>query len=199
MVRVKVCGITRASDARVAVDAGADLVGIILWAPSPRAVALDEARRVREAVPAGVELVGVFVDEAPERIDELVDQLGLDRVQLHGSEDAAAVRRYGARAIRGVRDGDISQVPAGVAVVYDRGLGADADEDDLRRHWEAARALTAERQLLLAGGLHAGNVARAVAAVLPYGVDVARGVEASTGIKDHEHVRRFVAAAKEPA
>jgi len=196
-VRVKICGTTSAHDAQAAVAAGADLIGVILWAGSPRAASVEAARAVREVVPDGVELVGVVVDETAERIDELIDALGLDRVQLHGAEPAALVARYGARAIRGVRDGDVSQVPEGVAVVYDRGLGATPTDATLQTHWKAAEQVGRERQVLLAGSLDAARVADAVRIARPWGVDVARGVEAAPGIKDHELVRRFVAAAKE--
>jgi phosphoribosylanthranilate isomerase len=196
-VQVKICGVARSQDASAAVEAGADLVGMILWAPSPRAIALDEARRVRDAVPSSVELVGVFVDEDPDRVDELACELELDRVQLHGSESADVVRRFGERAFRGVRDGDASQVPEGVPVVYDRAFGHVPDDEELAAHWQAARALGRERQVLLAGALDPRNVRRAIAAAQPYGVDVARGVESAPGVKDHDLVRRFVAAAKE--
>jgi phosphoribosylanthranilate isomerase len=196
-VRLKICGLTNAEDARVAVAAGADLAGVILWEPSPRACSVDGARAVREAVPADVELVGVFVDEAPERIEELVELLGLDRVQLHGREPEEQLRRFGAGTLRGIRDGDVSAVPAGVPVVYDRRFGEQPSDEALQEHWRAARAIGAERPLLLAGALHAGNVARAIAAAQPFGVDVARGVERAPGLKDHDAVRRFAAAAKE--
>jgi phosphoribosylanthranilate isomerase len=196
-VRLKICGLTNAGDARVAVAAGADLAGVILWEPSPRACSVEGARAVREAVPSGVELVGVFVDEAPERVEELVELIGLDRVQLHGREPAEQLRRFGQGTLRGIRDGDVSAVPAGVPVVYDRGFGEEPSDEALEEHWRTARAIGAERPVLLAGALHAGNVARAIAAAQPYGVDVARGVERAPGLKDHDAVRRFAAAAKE--
>jgi len=194
---VKICGVTRAEDAAVAVAAGADMIGIVFWAPSPRAATEEQARRVRAAVPAGVPLVGVFVDEDPERIDELVEAAGLDRVQLHGAEPRALIERYGERAIRGVRDGDVSGVPDGVPVIYDRPWGETRDIEALYAHWRLASKLVAGRRLLLAGRLDPDNVAQAVREVRPYGVDCASGVESSAGIKDHERVRRFVAAAKE--
>ncbi len=118
-LQIKLCGFTRPEDARVAVAEGADMIGLILWAPSPRAITADDARRIREVVPAGVPLVGVFVDEEPDTIDELVDEIGLDRVQLHGAESRDEILRYGERALRGVRDGDASAVPDGVPVVFD--------------------------------------------------------------------------------
>jgi phosphoribosylanthranilate isomerase len=196
---VKICGVRRAEDAAAAVAAGADMIGVVLWAGSPRYANPEQARRVREAVPQGVPLVGVFVDEDPQRIDELIEVIGLDRVQLHGSEPRELVERYGARAIRAVRDGDLSVVPPGVPVIYDRPWGETRDIEALYAHWRAASRLVADWQLLLAGRLDADNVAQAVAEVRPYGVDVASGIESAAGIKDHERVRRFVAAAKEAA
>ena len=197
MTVVKICGVTRAEDAAVAVAAGADMIGVVFWPHSPRAASEQQARLVREAVPEGVALVGVFVDEDPRRIDELVESVGLDRVQLHGAEPRSLVERYGARAIRGVRDGDVSDVPPGVPVVYDRPWGETRDVEALYAHWRLASALVAERPLLLAGRLDPDNVAQAVREVRPYGVDCASGVESAAGIKDHERVRRLVAAAKE--
>jgi phosphoribosylanthranilate isomerase len=196
---VKICGLRRADDAAAAVAAGADMIGVIFWAGSPRHASEEQARRVREAVPSGVPLVGVFVDEVPERMDELVESVGLDRLQLHGSESRALVERYGVRAIRGVRNGDLSAVPPGVPVIYDRPWGEMRDVEALYAHWRAASGLVANWRLLLAGSLDADNVAQAVAEVRPYGVDVAGGVESSAGVKDHERVRRFIAAAKEAA
>jgi phosphoribosylanthranilate isomerase len=197
MTLVKICGVRRAEDAAAAVAAGADMIGVVFWAGSPRQASEEDARRVRQAVPDGVALVGVFVDEDPERMDELVASAGLDRLQLHGSESRALVERYGDRAIRGVRNGDLSVVPPGVPVVYDRPWGETRDVEALYAHWRAASGLVGDWQLLLAGRLDADNVAQAVTEVRPYGVDVASGVESSAGIKDHERVRRFVAAAKE--
>ena len=196
MTVVKICGVTRPADAEAAGRAGADLVGMILWAPSPRSVDRECARRVREAIPAGVEAVGVFVDEDPDLVAELADELRLDRVQLHGSEPAAVVERFGARALRGVRDGDASDVPAGVPVVFDRAFGDRPSPEAHRAHWAAARELGRGRAVLLAGALDAGTVAEAVRQAEPFGVDTARGVESAPGIKDHEAIRRFVEAAK---
>jgi phosphoribosylanthranilate isomerase len=196
-VRVKLCGFTRPEDARLAVAEGADLIGLILWAPSPRAIDRDGARRVREVVPAHVPLVGVFVDEEPETIDELVEEIGLDHVQLHGREPLSEIERHGDRAFRGVRDGDASAVPAGVPVVFDGPFSHDAARAELEAHWAAARTLAATHPVLLAGGLDPENVADAIRAARPYGVDVARGIELSPGIKDHDRLQRFVAAVRE--
>src|SRR4051794_36121983 len=173
------------------------MIGVVFWAPSPRAAGEQQAQRVRQAVPEGVPLVGVFVDELPERIDELVESVGLDRVQLHGAEPRALIERYAGRVLRGVRDGDVSGVPAGVPVIYDRPWGEMRDVEALYAHWRLASTLVAERELLLAGRLDPGNVGQAVREVRPYGIDCSSGVESAAGIKDHDRVRRFVAAAKE--
>jgi phosphoribosylanthranilate isomerase len=175
------------------------MIGLVFWPHSPRAATEEQARRVREAVPEGIALVGVFVDEEPGRIDELVASIGLDRVQLHGAEPRSLVERYGERAIRGVRDGDVSDVPPGIPVVYDRPWGETRDVESLYAHWRLASRIVGERPLLLAGRLDPDNVAQAVREVRPWGVDCASGVERSAGIKDHERVRRLVAAAKEAA
>ena len=130
-------------------------------------------------------------------MDELIEEIGLDRVQLHGQESRELVERYGERAIRGVRNGDLSVVPAGVPVIYDRPWGETRDVEALYAHWRAASGLVDDWKLLLAGRLDPGNVAQAVREVRPYGVDCASGVESSAGIKDHDKLRRLVAAAKE--
>jgi phosphoribosylanthranilate isomerase len=196
-LQIKLCGFTRPEDARVAVSEGADMIGLILWSPSPRAITREGARRVREVVPADVPLVGVFVDEEPETIDELVAGIGLDRVQLHGAEPRAEILRHGDRAFRGVRDGDASAVPEGVPVVFDGPFSHSASRAELEAHWASARTLGDTRPVLLAGGLDPDNVADAVRAARPFGVDTARGIEHSPGIKDHDRLRRFVAAARE--
>jgi phosphoribosylanthranilate isomerase len=194
---IKLCGFTRPEDARIAVSEGTDLIGLVLWSSSPRAITPDDARRVREVVPSDVALVGVFVDEEPETIDELVAAIGLDRVQLHGAESRDEILRHGERALRGVRDGDASAVPEGVPVIFDGPFSHNASRAELEAHWAAARTLGDARAVLLAGGLDPDNVADAVRAARPCGVDTARGIESSPGIKDHDRLRRFVAAARE--
>jgi len=194
MTIVKLCGFTRTEDARVAAEAGADMLGVILWAGTPRRATTDQAAAIRQAVPE-VELVGVFVDEQPERIDELVAELGLDWVQLHGHEPTEQIERYRGRCIRGVRDGDASGVPAGIPVLFDRPFGEHANADALAAHWRAAAALSGD--VMLAGRLDPENVAAAVRAVRPWAVDSASGIEQAPGIKDHERIRTFVTHARE--
>jgi phosphoribosylanthranilate isomerase len=196
--RIKICGLTRAEDVDAAVAEGADLVGFILVDWSPRAVTAAEAAALRERVPAGVEVVGVFVDEEPDRVAELAGELRLDRVQLHGSEPPAVVRRFGDRAIKAYRlphDGALE----GGTVLLDRAFDARPTAAELADHWASARAEGERRQVLLAGALTPENVGEAVRTARPWAVDAVRGTESAPGIKDHERLRAFCRAAREAA
>ena len=163
------------------------MIGIVLRAPSPRAATRGQARRVRAAVPAGIPLVGVFVDEDPERIDELVDAAGLDRVQLHGSE-----ARRADRALRRARDPRRARrrrlrVPVGVPVIYDRPPGRARATS---RRWTPtgapARAVAGDT-LLLAGRLDRTTSRSAVRAAAP-GASTSRA--ASRALAGHQGPRR---------
>lgn len=201
---VKVCGVTRPDDARAALSAGADWLGLNLWPRSRRALDRDRARAVVEAARAeraGAALVGVFVNEGGDAVAEAADDLGLDYVQLHGDESPEDCARFGERAIKAVPLASPRDVAALAAypcqtILVDTpsaGYGGSGRTGD----WELARAaVETGRRILLAGGLTPENVAAAVAAVKPFGVDVASGVESAPGRKDVELLRRFVDAAR---
>jgi phosphoribosylanthranilate isomerase len=196
---VKICGITTPEDAAMAVAAGADAIGVNLWPGSKRHVAPAAAREVLAAVPAGVLKVGVFVDAADDEVAHQIHELGLDRAQLHGDESPAHFGRLDGRLIRVVRvrdessfDGEAGWSPA--LWMYDAhvdgygGAGVVAP-------WSLIAA-RARRPFLLAGGLTPDNVAAAIAATTPDGVDVASGVESSARRKDPAKVAAFIAAAR---
>jgi phosphoribosylanthranilate isomerase len=197
---IKICGVTSPEDAALAAGAGADAIGVNLWPGSKRYVPPAEARIVFDAVPAGVLKVGVFVDATPEVVQRTMDELELDRAQLHGDErptDFASLDP--ARVIRVVRVRDAASfaVERGWAPsmwLYDAfvdgygGAGVTAP-------W-ALIAEAARRPCLLAGGLTPENVAAAVAAVRPDGVDVASGVERHARAKDPGKLAAFIAAAR---
>ena len=196
MILVKVCGVNRADDLAVAVEAGADLIGFILVDWSPRAVTRQAAAPLAEQVPAGVGRVGVFVDEDPATVAAIADELALDFVQLHGSESPEVVASFAGRAIKAHRlpkPGDIY----GTTVLLDRHFHSEPTPDELCAHWAFAREVGAERRVLLAGALDAGNVAQAIRTAQPWAVDGVRGTESAPGVKDHERIRAFVRAAKE--
>ncbi|WP_374439606.1 phosphoribosylanthranilate isomerase [Pseudomonas panipatensis] len=197
-VRIKICGITRVEDALAAAEAGADAIGLVFYAKSPRAVSVQQARAIVAALPPFVTSVGLFVDASRCELGEILDAVPLDMLQFHGNETAEACSGYHRpylKALR-VKPGDdiaarAAEYPGAAGILLDTyvegvpgGTGAAFDwsliPHDLRR------------PLVLAGGLHAGNVRQAIRQVRPYAVDVSGGVEASKGIKDAEKIRAFI-------
>jgi phosphoribosylanthranilate isomerase len=203
---VKICGITSVEDARVAVEAGADAEGFVLWPKSPRYVTVAAARAIAATLPPFVHRVGVFVDASLEEMRTAADAIGLDVLQLHGNEDLESLGPLPRRAIKAVRVGpgfDPAEArryegrTAGVLLdtrVDGSGLpGGTGRSFD----WSLARDLRQRSSyLVLAGGLTPDNVAEAVAAVRPDAVDVSSGVESAPGRKDPQKVRAFVRAAR---
>ena len=211
MTLVKICGTTNLEDALAAAQAGADLLGFILHPKSPRYVAPEMIAEivagVRAAIPTPPRCVGVFVNTPPDEVLAVLAQTGLDLAQLHGDEPAAALRALQGRGFKAVRPTGLEDALALVREYTWLGAGPDLLIDAYAPHayggtgqradWMAAAAV-AQRvpHLLLAGGLTPENVVAAVEAVKPWGVDVASGVEASPGRKDHAKVRAFIASVK---
>jgi len=196
---VKICGITTPEDAAMAVAAGANAIGVNLWPGSKRHVTPEAARDVLAAVPAGVLKVGVFVDAPVDEVERCVEELGLDRAQLHGDEAPAHFGHLDARLVRAVRVRDEASF-AGEAGwspalwLYDAfvdGYGGGG----VPAPWSLIAA-RARRPFLLAGGLTPDNVAAAIRETTPDGVDVASGVESSARKKDPAKVAAFIAAAR---
>jgi phosphoribosylanthranilate isomerase len=197
---VKICGLTTADDAAAAAAAGADAIGVNLWQGSKRYLTAQAARAVLAAVPSGVLKVGVFVDAPAAEVAERIVELGLDRAQLHGDELAADFAALDpARIIRAVRVRDADSFDAADAWspalwLYDSfvegfgGAGVSAPWPLIARH--------ARRPFLLAGGLTPQNVAAAIRATRPDGVDVASGVEERPGLKDAAKLAAFIGAAR---
>ena len=197
--KVKICGLTNEADALFAAEAGADLLGFVFAPSSPRHIAPETLAAFAGRLPPGVAKVGVFVDADAGEIEAVRKMCGLDVVQLHGHETRAFAERLS-------RGGEVWKALAatgpealGEAAAF-RGftLLADNERGGARRRCDhaAAREMAASARLFLAGGLDAGNVALAIGAVRPYGVDAASGVESSPGRKDAGKVRAFINAAK---
>ena len=196
MTLVKICGMTRADDVDHAVEHGADMVGFVLVPWSPRAVDVATARALRRRLPRGVEAVGVLADETVGAATRMLEEAELDRVQVYGAHSAETLDVLGARAIPACRLPE-DAVSDGDPVVVDRAFGDQPDQAELEAHWaEVARLGDTGRRVILAGALEPDNVAAAVEAAHPWAVDVARGVEARPGIKDHDLVAAFIAAAR---
>jgi phosphoribosylanthranilate isomerase len=205
VTRVKICGITRLEDAELAVGLGAWALGFILWPSSRRAVEPAVAAGIAAAMRRRTELVGVFVNPTLDEVAHAADLIGLTHIQLHGDEGpsfcAAAAQRTGARVIKALRVRSRADVADAARYHTDLHL-LDSPGNGEVWDWDLAAARRSTAPLLVAGGLTAENVGEAIAAVRPWGVDVASGVESEPGIKDPARVRAFidaVAAADRPA
>ena len=198
---VKICGITREDDALLAVAMGADAVGFI-FAPSKRQIAPALARDIARRLPPEILTVGVFRDEAPSRVIDVIHSAGLRAAQLHGRESAEATREVRAKipvVFKAFAAGDPALERSAEfgadAVLLDSPIPGSGETFD----WSLATGGRGDQRLILAGGLHPGNVAEAIARVRPWGVDVASGVErehGEPGQKDARKVMTFVEAAK---
>ena len=200
-MHVKVCGVTRLEDAEACVRAGVDAVGINLVPASPRCVSRDVARRIADALRGRVQVVLVTADLELAELRALHAEVGCDRLQLHGHETPALVAALQPLAFKAVRIGDPHDVEAAAAFVgspllVDARHGAMLGGTGHRVDVTLVAPLGRRRPLLLAGGLGPENVAEAIAAVRPWGVDTASGVESAPGIKDHARLAAFVAAAR---
>lgn len=202
---VKICGVTRPGDADLAVDLGANLVGLNFYPPSPRCLTVEAAREIVEVVAGRVPVAGVFVDRPRAEIEEIVERAGLDLVQLHGDETPAEVAAFGGRAIQVFRvepevderldPGWLRGFPTAWGFLFDvrhpryGGTGLSWDYRALARVVPAARG----RPVLVAGGIGPETVAAALAASDAGGIDVCSGVESAPGIKDPLLLERLMA------
>lgn len=201
MSKIKICGMTNIDDVQVAVDAGADMIGLIFYPPSPRYVSPRHAQRIVARLPASCIAVGVFVNEDIETITTIAAEAGVQVVQLHGTESPEVCRQLPWPVFKAFRfTAEVRpemmqdyQVKAflieGFHAGYYGGSGTLAD-------WRQTATLHKYGRIILAGGLTADNVGEAIGVVQPYAVDVCSGVERQPGKKDWSQVRAFIAAAK---
>lgn len=203
---VKVCGVRTPEIAEVAIDAGADWLGLVLVPASPRHVDDDAARALVDAVNGRADLVGVMVDATTAECDQAAARYRLSAVQLHGTVDRCAAVDVAVPVIRAinVRDARTAFTDdwwAGCTVLLDNAAGGDGLPGGTggRVDENVAAALARHRRIILAGGLSPGNVADAIAAVRPHGVDASSGLESTPGVKDAERVVAFVRAARAAA
>ncbi len=198
-VRVKICGVTREEDAELAISLGAEMIGLNFYTPSPRSLTIEQARPIRRVIGSRCEVVGVFVNAARGYIDERMHELRLDYLQFHGDENDDALAGWPLKVIRALR-----LEHAALAEVIER-CKADyvlLDTYHPRLFGGTGQARSLEGlgglelgRVILSGGLSPANVARA-AALHPYAVDVASGVESAPGIKDPAKLRSFIVNAK---
>lgn len=203
--KIKICGITSPADAKLAVEFGADAIGLNFYSRSLRSVTATKAKEIAENL-NDAHVVGVFVNESADTINQLVQSVGLDFVQLHGDEPTELVSAIDAKIIKVIRIMDQNfdavieianqwKAAGAKAVLLDAGSKADYGGTGKQLDWRAITALRTELPLLLAGGLNCDNVAHAISIAKPHGVDVASGIEKFPGSKDVETMRKFVESA----
>ncbi|MGH8660010.1 MAG: phosphoribosylanthranilate isomerase [Gammaproteobacteria bacterium] len=197
-VRVKFCGITGPEDAVAAAALGVDAIGLVFCAASTRAVDLKHAQEIAAALPPFVSKVGLFVNERADRIREILHQVPLDLLQFHGDESPEECVLFGRPYIKAVamrRDVDLTQMAkqygAAMGLLVDAYVPGQRGGTGHRFEWPLA-CVAINRPLILAGGLTPHNVADAIRAVRPYGVDVSGGIESANGVKDHGKMRAFM-------
>jgi phosphoribosylanthranilate isomerase len=191
-VFVKICGVTDEASLEAAVDAGADAVGFVFHAPSPRHLSPRRAAVLAARLPGGVLAVAVTLQPGQREVDQVLEAFMPDAWQ----SDAASLARLrlpgGIRGWPVMRGGDGAAQPLPARLVFD---GPESGRGR-RANWDEAAAIARRTELILGGGLDAGNVAEAIAVVRPYGVDVSSGVERAPGAKDARLIREFVRTAR---
>jgi phosphoribosylanthranilate isomerase len=194
---VKICGITNVEDALQAVEAGANALGFVFYARSPRHVTPDEVQKIIAELPPFVTTVGLFVNESIPRIRRTMAAARLDVVQLHGDEQPEdclieplrVIKALRVKAAASLEGADRYRVSALLLDAWsDKAYGGTGEQFD----WQLARRLSGNRPVILAGGLNPENIIDAVRQVKPYAVDVSSGVEARPGKKDQQKVKEFI-------
>jgi phosphoribosylanthranilate isomerase len=200
-MRIKICGITSAEDARLCVEAGADALGFIFVERTPRYVAPDAAARIIAGLPPFVTPVGVFWDHAPGHVKAVAEQCGLGALQFHGDETPEDLQEYRLPVIKTLKvaaAADLARMAGYRVSAFLLDSPSRWSEGEARPPipWDVAVEAARLHPVLLSAGLTPENVAGAVRRVRPYGVDVNSGVEVRPGRKDPARVRRFVAEAR---
>jgi phosphoribosylanthranilate isomerase len=201
VVRIKICGVTRAEDALEAVRLGADALGFNFWPGSKRHLTTAAARAIVSRLPPFVTPVGVFVNQPEGEMRAIAAESGIQVFQLHGDESPELCARMPLPVIKAIPVDQVRtlsrllsyEVSAFLLDTPSRGYGGTGVPFD----WSLAEGVSEVAPVILAGGLTPENVAAAVRAVRPYAVDVASGVESAPGVKDFARMARFVAAARE--
>jgi len=204
-LRIKICGITNLADARAAVEAGADALGFMFYDRSKRWVSGDVVAKIARQLPPFVLRVGVFVDPLPEVVHETIVSCGLSALQLHGSESPEFCSQFALPVIKAFRVADRSSLSqlarySTSAWLLDSDTPGQLGGTGEKFDWSlASEATQLGRPVIVAGGLTPDNVAQAIRAARPHGVDVSSGVESAPGKKDAAKIAAFIRAARAAA
>jgi phosphoribosylanthranilate isomerase len=196
--RVKICGITRAADARAAADAGADAIGLVFYPPSPRFLSIERAREIRDALPPFVQTVALFVNADAAQVSQVIGRVHPALLQFHGDEQPDFCAQFGLPYVKAcrVRKGVsaleyLRPFSSAAAWLFDSHVpeyGGVGEGFDL-----SLMPVVKDKPVILSGGLSQANVAAAIRRVKPWGVDVSSGVESAKGIKDAAKIAAFIA------
>ena len=202
--RVKICGITRLEDAINAVEAGADALGFVFYAPSPRAVTIAQVAPILEQLPPFVSKVALFVNASADEVFNTIQQLSIDCLQFHGDESATFCAQFNLPYYKAIRvQPSTNLIQCEVEFASARAFLLDTYSDKLVGgtgqvfNWDLIPA-DMRKPIILAGGLDETNVAQAIAQVKPYAVDVSGGVELSKGIKSKDKMRALMQQVYQP-
>lgn len=201
--RAKICGITRIEDIQAAVASGVDAIGLVFYPPSPRSVTTEQAKLLVEHIPAYVQVVGLFVNASADEINQVLAQVPLDVLQLHGDESptncqyiAEQTKRRWYKAIQVKPDLDIIKTIVEYQAAGASAMLLDAWHPELKggtgHAFDWAQFPKLDIPLILAGGLNPDNVEDAIQTTHAYAVDVSGGVESSKGIKNQQLMQRFI-------
>ena len=208
--RIKICGITRMEDALAAARLGADAIGMVFYAPSPRAISLAQATEIARGLPPFVSTVALFVNAARQTVESVIEKLSPSLLQFHGDEDAAYCNQFAMPYLKAIRVGNgmssadllkcDDQFPSANALLLDTLAAGMYGGSGQSFDWQLVPAEMRAR-IVLSGGLHPGNVGDAVRQIRPWAIDVSSGVEVDKGnvekgIKDHRKMAQFIEAVK---
>ena len=196
--RVKICGVTSVNDAMLAVEAGADAIGLVFYAPSPRHVEIEQAAQIAAEMPAFVTKTALFVNPDKEYVEQVLQSVAIDLIQFHGDESASFCEQFSRPYMKAIRMQENTDLN-GLATTYATSSGLLLDTyvagvpggtgESFNWSWVPKKFAL---PIILAGGLTAANVKQAIEKASPWAVDVSGGVEASKGVKSAEKIKQFM-------
>jgi len=200
--RIKFCGFTRSDDIAEAIALGVDYLGFVFAPRSPRRLTLEQAAPLRRIVPAHIGVVALVMDQPSSEIRAIIDRIHPDILQFHGQENDALCAAFGLPYWKAIAMGgdpahglvQLTRYPGARAFLFDGHAAGEPGGSGQRFDWSRLPRALGNQHILLAGGLNAHNIARAITTAAPWGVDLSSGIESAPGIKDAAKMHAFVGA-----